>query len=106
MKYLMSVAAGVLLMGGLSLAQAEESGGCVDVQVDGYKSPDYNCLSKQMGNNPDGAKAAQKNQERLNVPIDKRPPSQMGLATPAATGTRMGNSFGTSVKPQRPASGN
>lgn len=106
MKYLMSVAAVALLMTGLSLAQAEESKGCVDVQVDGYKAPDYNCLSQQMGNNPDGARAAQKNQERLNVPIDKRPPSQMGLATPAATSTRMGNTFGTSVKPQRPANGN
>ncbi|AZD08236.1 hypothetical protein C4K26_2833 [Pseudomonas chlororaphis] len=76
--------------------------GCVDVSVGGYKATDYGCLSQQMGNNPDGAKAGQKNQEALQVPIHKRPPNQMGLATPAATSTRMGNTFGTSVKPQRP----
>ncbi|BAV74908.1 hypothetical protein PCAU_2699 [Pseudomonas chlororaphis subsp. aurantiaca] len=76
--------------------------GCIDVSVGGYKAPDYGCLSKQMGNNPDGAKAEQKNQEAMQVPIHKRPPNQMGLSTPAATSTQMGNTFGTSVKPQRP----
>ncbi|QLL11006.1 hypothetical protein [Pseudomonas chlororaphis] len=84
-------------------ASGEKLGaGCVDVSVGGYKAPDYGCLSKQMGNNPDGAKAEQKNQEAMQVPIHKRPPNQMGLSTPAATSTRMGNTFGTSVKPQRP----
>jgi hypothetical protein len=103
MNFFSSVAASALLMTGLSLAQAEEPGGCVEVSVGGYKAPDYNCLSQQMGNNPEGAAAAQKNQQGMNVPINKRPPSQIGLATPAATSTRMGNTFGTSVKPQRPA---
>ncbi|OLF54029.1 hypothetical protein [Pseudomonas chlororaphis] len=83
-------------------ATAVGRGGCVDVSVGGYKAPDYDCLSQQMGNNPDGAKATQMNQEAMQVPINKRAPNQMGLATPAATGTRMGNSFGTSVTPQRP----
>ncbi|WP_246218949.1 hypothetical protein [Pseudomonas izuensis] len=89
---------------GISLAQAQEPLGCVDVSVGGYRAPDYSCLSQQMGNNPQGAAAARNNQEGMNVPIDKRPPNQLGLATPAATSTRMGNTFGTSVKPQRPAS--
>ncbi|KAB0487942.1 hypothetical protein SAMN04490202_5240 [Pseudomonas reinekei] len=102
MNTLMSIASGVLLMSALTLAQAEEPLGCVDVSVGGYKAPDYNCLSQQMGNNPEGAAAAQKNLEAMNVPINKRPPNQVGLATPAATSTRMGNTFGTSVKPQRP----
>lgn len=102
MNTLMSIASGVLLMSALTLAQAEEPLGCVDVSVGGYKAPDYNCLSQQMGNNPEGAAAAQKNLEAMNVPINKRPPNQAGLATPAATSTRMGNTFGTSVKPQRP----
>ncbi|VVM63397.1 hypothetical protein PS662_01419 [Pseudomonas fluorescens] len=106
MKYFVSVAAGVLLMTGLSLARAEETKGCVEVSVDGYKAPDYKCLSQQMGNNPEGAAAAQKNQQGINVPINKRPANQIGLATPAATSTRMGNTFGTSVKPQRPAPSN
>ncbi len=103
MKHLSNLAAGVLLMTGLSLAQAEQPPSCVEVTVGGYKAPDYNCLSQQMGNNPEGAVAAQKNQQSMNVPINKRPPHQLGLATPAATSTRMGNTFGTSVKPQRPA---
>ncbi|KAB0495134.1 hypothetical protein [Pseudomonas vancouverensis] len=102
MNQLWNLAAGMLLIAGLPLAQAEDASGCVEVSVAGYKAPDYNCLSQQMGNNPDGAAAAQKNREAMNVPIDKRPPNQVGLATPAATGTRMGNTFGTSVKPQRP----
>ena len=103
MKHLSNLAAGVLLMTGLSLAQAEQPPSCVEVTVGGYKAPDYNCLSQQMGNNPEGAVAAQKNQQSMNVPSNKRPPHQLGLATPAATSTRMGNTFGTSVKPQRPA---
>ncbi|VVP08675.1 hypothetical protein [Pseudomonas fluorescens] len=102
MNTLSSIASGILLMSALTLAQAEEPLGCVDVSVGGYKAPDYNCLSQQMGNNPQGAAAAQKNLEAMNVPINKRPPNQVGLATPAATSTRMGNTFGTSVKPQRP----
>ncbi|MGA5585411.1 hypothetical protein ACPCHW_03965 [Pseudomonas siliginis] len=92
----------VLLMT-VGAAQAEEPLGCVEVTVGGYKAPNYDCLSQQMGNNPDGAAAAQKNMEALNVPVRKRAPNQVGLATPAATSTRMGNTFGTSVKPQRPA---
>lgn len=102
MNTLSSIASGILLMSALTLTQAEEPLGCVDVSVGGYKAPDYNCLSQQMGNNPEGAAAAQKNLEAMNVPINKRPPNQVGLATPAATSTRMGNTFGTSVKPQRP----
>ncbi|MCX4216273.1 hypothetical protein MKZ87_01350 [Pseudomonas sp. MCal1] len=102
MKTVWKVALGGLLLTVFSAAQAEEPLGCVEVTVGGYKAPNYDCLSQQMGNNPDGAAAAQKNQEAMNVPVNKRPPNQVGLATPAATSTRMGNTFGTSVKPQRP----
>ncbi|MNK99311.1 hypothetical protein D3C87_1196990 [compost metagenome] len=103
MSTLSRIASGVLVASALSLAQAAEPLGCVEVSVAGYKAPDYDCLSQQMGNNPEGAAAAQKNLEAMNVPINKRPPNQVGLATPAATSTRMGNTFGSSVKPQRPA---
>ncbi|MGP6428410.1 hypothetical protein [Pseudomonas paraglycinae] len=102
MKSVWKVALGGLLLTVLGGAHAEEPLGCVEVTVGGYKAPNYDCLSQQMGNNPDGAAAAQKNQEAMNVPVNKRPPNQVGLATPAATSTRMGNTFGTSVKPQRP----
>jgi len=102
MKSVWKVVFGGLVLTVLGSAHAEEPLGCVEVTVGGYKAPNYDCLSQQMGNNPNGAVAAQKNQEAMNVPVNKRPPNQVGLATPAATSTRMGNTFGTSVKPQRP----
>lgn len=89
----------------LQWAHGEEPPACIEVTVGGYKTPDYNCLSRQMGNDPHAAEAAQKTRDALNVPVDKRAPNSIGLATPAATGVRMGNTFGTSVKPQRPPSG-
>ncbi|KAF0866337.1 hypothetical protein [Pseudomonas sp. LD120] len=93
-----------LLLGALPgwLHAEEAREGCVEVSVGGYKAPDYQCLSKQMGNDPQAAKAAQANQQALQEPVNQRPPNQVGLSTPAATGVRMGNTFGTSVKPQRP----
>ncbi|WP_411379852.1 hypothetical protein [Pseudomonas sp. MPB26] len=75
---------------------------CAEVTVDGYKAPNYGCLSQQMGNDTNATKAASKNREAQNIPIEKRPPNAVGLSTPAATSVRMGNTFGTSVKPQRP----
>jgi hypothetical protein len=55
-----------------------------------------------MGNDTNAAKAAQKNREAQQLSVQKRTPNALGLSTPAATGVRMGNTFGTSVKPQRP----
>ncbi|WP_347900612.1 hypothetical protein [Pseudomonas purpurea] len=102
MKPFSTLAACLLLISALPSAHAEEAKeGCVEVSVDGYKAPDYKCLSQQMGN-AEGNTASQKNQQAMQVPINKRPPNQVGLATPAATSTRMGNTFGSSVKPQRP----
>lgn len=96
--------AGLLLCAALPLTAHAETAAksCTEVTVDGYKAPDYGCLSQQMGNDPDAAKAAQKNQAAQIVPMQKRAPNQVGLSTPAATSVRMGNTFGTSVKPQRP----
>ncbi|MGC5703329.1 hypothetical protein J4P02_24325 [Pseudomonas sp. NFXW11] len=98
------LAAALLLLNALPWAlQAEEAReGCVEVSVGGYKAPDYSCLSKQMGNDPDAVKAAKANQQAMEKPVHQRPPNQNGLATPAATSVRMGNTFGTSVTPQRP----
>ncbi|KJZ51758.1 hypothetical protein [Pseudomonas marginalis] len=85
------------------LAHADNvPGGCAEVSVDGYKAPDYSCLSQQMGNDTHATKAAKKNREAQTIPVEKRLPNKVGLATPAATSVRMGNTFGTSVKPQRP----
>ncbi|QVN03652.1 hypothetical protein JYG38_09415 [Pseudomonas rhodesiae] len=104
MKRLMRIASLLLCATLASLAHAAEppANGCAEVTVDGYKAPDYACLSQQMGNDTRAAKAASKNREAQNIGVEKRPPNKVGLATPAATSVRMGNTFGTSVKPQRP----
>ncbi|MEH6349378.1 hypothetical protein [Pseudomonas sp. 3JA] len=102
MKPWMNMMAGLGLFMALPGAQGEEAPACIEVTVGGYKTPDYNCLSRQMGNDPQAAKAAQQAQDAMNVPVNERAPNSIGLATPAATGVRMGNTFGTSVKPQRP----
>lgn len=103
MKCQWTMAASLWLICALLPVRAEETPGCIDVSVGGYKAPDYGCLSRQMGNEPDAAKAEQHNQAEMKEAFNKKSPSQKGLATPAATGTRMGNTFGTSAKPQRPA---
>ncbi|SCY72591.1 MULTISPECIES: hypothetical protein [unclassified Pseudomonas] len=102
MKQWMNMMAGLGLFMALPWAQGEEAPACIEVTVGGYKTPDYNCLSRQMGNDPQAAKTAQQAQDAMNVPVNERAPNSIGLATPAATGVRMGNTFGTSVKPQRP----
>ena len=103
MKTLPTVASLLLCATLPLLGHAETAAGtCAEVSVDGYKAPDYGCLSQQMGNDTNATKAAKKNREAQNLPIEKRPPNAEGLSTPAATSVRMGNTFGTSVKPQRP----
>lgn len=86
---------------GLGHAAQGEQPGCVEVSVDGYKAPDYHCLSQQMSS-PENGEAKRRNQAAMNPDITGKAPNQAGLATPAATSIRMGNTFGTSVKPQRP----
>ncbi|AKJ99793.1 MULTISPECIES: hypothetical protein [Pseudomonas] len=102
MKQWMRMTAGLGLLLALPWAQAEEAPACIEVTVGGYKTPDYNCLSRQMGNDPQAAATAQRAREALDVPVNERAPNSLGLVTPAATGVRMGNAFGNSVKPQRP----
>jgi len=102
MKCLWTMATGLLLAVAWPAVQAEQPVGCIDVSVGGYKAPNYECLSQQMGNNANGAAAEQRNQATMDEAFNKKSPSQKGLATPAATSVRMGNTFGTSVKPQRP----
>ena len=87
---------------GLPIVQEIAAQHRAEVSVDGYKAPDYGCLSQQMGSETNATKAAQKNREAQNVTVEKQLPNKVGLATPAATSVRMGNTFGTSVKPQRP----
>lgn len=80
---------------------APRNGGCVEVEVNGYKALSYECLTERLAN-PEGEEAARRNAAMQRSPLERSAPGQMGLATPAATSVRMGNQFGQSVHPQRP----
>ncbi|AMG39698.1 hypothetical protein [Achromobacter xylosoxidans] len=74
-------------------------GACIDTEVNGYRALSYDCLNQKMA--PD---AAPKPPPTLgSEAITQKPPNQMGLPTPATIGNRIGNTFGTSAYPQRPA---
>jgi len=94
----------ILASGVANLASAAEptTGGCVDVTVGQFRTPDYKCLSQQMGSSQ-GDTANRKNREAMNPTVDKIAPNKLGLFNQSATRNRMGSNFGTSVTPQRPA---
>ena len=73
---------------------------CVDVEVNGERVPDYACLGQLMTSPapPVSPDANLSGSER----IVRQPPTKLGLANRAATQQRMGNTFGTSTRPQRP----
>lgn len=87
------------------MAQASEpvvtdSAACVEVEVDGVRAPSYNCLSQKL--QPKVAPNSTTTPLMGSEAIIQRPSNQLGLFNRAATGHRMGNTFGTSVYPQRP----
>jgi hypothetical protein len=81
---------------------AEAEAVCAEVTVNGVRAPSYECLTQQLRpkappQGPDGAQPG-----LASEAIVLRPSNQLGLFNRAATSTRMGNTFGTSVYPQRP----
>lgn len=85
-------------------AKAEDTGAdsCVEVVVNGERTPSYACLTQKLRPTappraPDGAQPGMASEA-----ITQRPSNQLGLFNRAATEHRMGNTFGTSVYPQRP----
>jgi hypothetical protein len=75
---------------------------CVEVVVNGERTPSYDCLTQKLRptappRTADGAPPC-----LASEAITQRPSNQLGLFNRAATGHRMGNTFGTSVYPQRP----
>lgn len=79
---------------------AKAEAACVEVEVDGVRTPSYNCLSQKLQPKatPTNPNAPQMGSEA----IIQRPSNQLGVFNRAATSNRMGNTFGTSVYPQRP----
>lgn len=103
-------AARVLLALGLALpttvlaqsaapARQADPSACVDVEVAGYRSLSYDCLSQQMAPRP---RAPQENPALASEDVARMPSNQLGLFNRAATSNRMGNNFGKSALPQRP----
>lgn len=86
-------------------AAADTQPVCAEVTVNGVRTPSYECLTQKLQpkappQGPDGAQPAQPG--LASEAIVLRPSNQLGLFNRAATSTRMGNTFGTSVYPQRP----
>jgi len=78
------------------------STGCVEVEVNGMRSPSYDCLTEKLTPAASAAGAAPVKQMESEA-IAQRPGNQLGVFNWSATSQRMGNTFGTSATPQRPA---
>lgn len=76
--------------------------GCVDVEVNGQRSPSYDCLTNQL--QPASAPGSGHAPGLESEAIANKPSNQIGgQFNWSATSQRMGNSFGNSATPQRPA---
>ena len=75
-------------------------GPCVDVQVGNERVPDFDCINRQFRAQVEHAHMA----PPPAAPIDAHSSStQVGTANQAAAEQMMGNEFGKSAQPQRPA---
>lgn len=100
--------AALLFFAAIGAAAAEETGNatdknapsCIDVVVNGERIPPYACLTQKLM--PKETSKPPSASEMASQGIVNRPSNQLGLFNYAATSNRMGNTFGTSVYPQRP----
>jgi len=75
---------------------------CVEVVVNGERTPSYACLTQKLRPTAPPRTADGAPPGLASEAITQRPSNQLGLFNRAATEHRMGNTFGTSVYPQRP----
>ncbi|TDN55737.1 hypothetical protein [Azoarcus indigens] len=93
--------AGPPMPAGAADAEEAQPDSCIEVEVNGQRAPSYDCLSQKL--QPAPARGGDRGQPGLaSESVLERPENQLGLFNRAATGHRMGNTFGTSVYPQRP----
>lgn len=83
-------------------ATSEAEPSCVEVEVDGVRAPSYACLTQKLSPAKSSAGRVPPSEGLASEAIAQRPSNQLGLFNRAATSNRMGNTFGTSVYPQRP----
>ncbi|MGE8546651.1 MAG: hypothetical protein ACN6OC_04325 [Alcaligenes sp.] len=93
----------LLLIGASAWAQAPEPvhgpESCVEVEVNGQRTPSYECLQQRLS--PEAAErppALPRSEQQV-----LQAPNSLGMPVPATLGNRMGNQFGRSAFPQRPA---
>ncbi|MFS8977549.1 hypothetical protein PO002_24060 [Cupriavidus necator] len=83
-------------------ASEADAAPCVEVEVNGERAPSFPCLTQKLQpTNP--ARPVRPDSGLAAEAITQRPSNQLGLYNQAGTSHRMGNTFGTSVYPQRPA---
>ena len=91
------------LSGPGAMAQdAEPPPSCIEATVNGERAPSYDCLTQKMRPPASAPRDAEGTPQLASEAIANRPSNQLGLFNRAATSTRMGNTFGPSVYPQRP----
>jgi len=78
----------------------KKTASCIDIVVNGEHIPAYDCLTQNLM--PTVASKSQPPSEMTSQTIVGKPSNQLGLFNYTATSNRMGNTFGTSVYPQRP----
>ncbi|WP_219118125.1 hypothetical protein [Janthinobacterium sp. UMAB-56] len=76
--------------------------GCVEVEVHGQRAQSMSCLSEKLLPNSNTIKRPPPPLSGAEAAV-QRPSNQLGLYNRAALEHRMGNAFGKSVTPQRPA---
>lgn len=82
-------------------SESEEMPSCISVEVNGSRSPSYDCLSRMMA--PQGDTASGSLPQFDSAAVINRGGNQLGLFNRAATQIRMGSNFGHSVYPNTPA---
>lgn len=96
----------VCMIGLATASEPRDRGGdaaatCIEVEVNGERAPSFSCLTAKLSPNSNVARPTAIPHLASDVTTG-RPSNQLGLFNYSATSQRMGNTFGTSVYPQRP----
>lgn len=75
---------------------------CIEAEVNGYRSLSYDCLNQDMAQRLARQRPPRRGAPAVSEEAPRRPPSALGMPTPATLGNRMGNTFGVSAFPQHP----
>ena len=76
---------------------------CIEVEVNGEKILSYSCLTLKLKPTVNTQAKSRTQPTMGSESIVQKPGNQLDLFNYAATSHRMGNAFGNSVTPQRPA---